>query len=371
MDNGLDMAQLGLQTYAVIQGAKNDEDNFQYLKDYNAQVLQQQKDLNVLELENQRNINQANITATESQNALNRSLTAEMNQKNIDLADRTNAQNLQIANQNLQFQKDQQEYERQLQQEIFNREDTSYQRTVADMEKVGLSPLAMSGLNSSGSIVGSTALNNSMNYQTPNAMETAEQTTPQSYASAKFHEANIKQLQKNSKMLDALSNLSDTIGGIQSKRLQEKNLALQTAKLAEEVAYNKRYFEMNTKYHDETIAERNRHNVETEKFGNAKNRLLNGILDVVESKFIKDGGVDVQSLIDKKIAEKEKKLFEETVKYYEQNANKHVDEKGDNWYGDSEYDMYLKSNGYVPSNNPKDSVPWNEDGTFNKDWKFY
>ena len=47
----------------------------------------------------------------------------------------------------------QREYERALQQEIFDREDTSYQRTVEDMSKAGVNPLSMSGLNGSGSVV--------------------------------------------------------------------------------------------------------------------------------------------------------------------------------------------------------------------------
>ena len=57
----------------------------------------------------------------------------------------------------LQWQKDQyfdqESYSRALQQELFNREDTSYQRTINDITASGLSPLAINGTNDSGSVV--------------------------------------------------------------------------------------------------------------------------------------------------------------------------------------------------------------------------
>lgn len=42
------------------------------------------------------------------------------------------------------------DYQNQYNQQIWNREDTSYQRTLKDMASVGMSPLAMSGLNGAG-----------------------------------------------------------------------------------------------------------------------------------------------------------------------------------------------------------------------------
>lgn len=56
---------------------------------------------------------------------------------------KTNEVNQQIARENLQYQN---EYN----QKIWDREDTSYQRTLADMAQVGMSGLAMSSLNGSG-----------------------------------------------------------------------------------------------------------------------------------------------------------------------------------------------------------------------------
>lgn len=48
-------------------------------------------------------------------------------------------------------------YQKQLQQKLFDREDTSYQRTVADMRNAGLNPLSMSSTNGSGATVSTTA----------------------------------------------------------------------------------------------------------------------------------------------------------------------------------------------------------------------
>lgn len=58
---------------------------------------------------------------------------------------------------NRQFAENQREYERALQQEIFDREDTSYQRTAEDMSSAGINPLAMQSLNSAGSAVSPTS----------------------------------------------------------------------------------------------------------------------------------------------------------------------------------------------------------------------
>lgn len=49
--------------------------------------------------------------------------------------------------------KDAMEKQKELQETIFNREDSSYQRTVADMQKSGLSPLGMGSTNNVGSVV--------------------------------------------------------------------------------------------------------------------------------------------------------------------------------------------------------------------------
>lgn len=98
--------------------------------------------------------------------------------------DTTNDTNLQIANQNLNFQRENLDYQKALQQQIFQREDSSYQRTVNDMRQAGISPLAMNGTNGAGEAIATTALNNdykdsSYMKQFPNHVESALNTYSQ------------------------------------------------------------------------------------------------------------------------------------------------------------------------------------------------
>lgn len=62
-----------------------------------------------------------------------------------------------ISQDNLSLQKENLEYQKALQQQLFEREDTSYERTKQDMLNSGFSPLAMQGLNSAGSTVQTSA----------------------------------------------------------------------------------------------------------------------------------------------------------------------------------------------------------------------
>lgn len=76
----------------------------------------------------------------------------------------TNKTNLKIANQNLGFQRENLDYEKALQQQIFNREDTAYQRTVNDMRLAGLNPVSMQGTNSAGEAIQTEPLHNDFQY---------------------------------------------------------------------------------------------------------------------------------------------------------------------------------------------------------------
>lgn len=78
---------------------------------------------------------------------------------------RTNEVNQNIANQNLQFQRENLDYQKALQQKIFEREDTAYQRTVNDMRSAGLSPLAMNGTNGAGEAIQTEPLHNDFQHQ--------------------------------------------------------------------------------------------------------------------------------------------------------------------------------------------------------------
>lgn len=69
------------------------------------------------------------------------------------IADKTNSTNEAIAQRNLDYQREVLDYNKALQQQIFDREDSAYQRTVADMRASGLSPLAMQGTNAAGEAI--------------------------------------------------------------------------------------------------------------------------------------------------------------------------------------------------------------------------
>lgn len=77
----------------------------------------------------------------------------------------SNTTNKDIADQNLEFQRENLDYQKALQQQIFNREDSSYQRTVSDMRAAGLNPLSMTGTNAAGAIVPTAPLNNQYQHQ--------------------------------------------------------------------------------------------------------------------------------------------------------------------------------------------------------------
>ena len=65
-----------------------------------------------------------------------------------------------LATENFDLQKQNLEYQKNLQQTLFNREDNAYQRTVSDMRAAGLSPLALSSVNGAGSAVATEAPQN-------------------------------------------------------------------------------------------------------------------------------------------------------------------------------------------------------------------
>ena len=78
---------------------------------------------------------------------------------------KTNIVNKQIADENLAYQRENLEYQKALQERIFDREDTSYQRTVNDMRQAGLNPLTMNGTNGSGEAIATTPLHNDFQMQ--------------------------------------------------------------------------------------------------------------------------------------------------------------------------------------------------------------
>lgn len=89
----------------------------------------------------------------------------QTNVYNERMNEANNKLNKQIADQNLAFQRENLDYQKALQEKIFQREDSAYARTVADMRQAGMSPLAMQGTNNAGEAIATTALNNQMQYQ--------------------------------------------------------------------------------------------------------------------------------------------------------------------------------------------------------------
>ena len=64
---------------------------------------------------------------------------------------------------------DEREYNRALQDEIFAREDTSYERTAQDMSNAGLNPLSMSGADGAGSVISSSTAPSAQSAPVPSA----------------------------------------------------------------------------------------------------------------------------------------------------------------------------------------------------------
>lgn len=81
---------------------------------------------------------------------------------------KTNEINKDIAAQNLGFQRENLDYQKALQQQIFQREDTAHQREIEDLKRAGINPLVTAGGNgaNAGSVVPLTELNNTYQAQT-------------------------------------------------------------------------------------------------------------------------------------------------------------------------------------------------------------
>lgn len=135
---------------------------------YNYKIAQETNQTNLALNEATNKANAANVAATNEANlkmnadtnAANAANVAATNEANIKMNADTNAINKQIADENLGYQRELFDYNKLLQERIFDREDSSYQRTVADMRKAGLSPLMMSGTNGAGEAIAQIGMNN-------------------------------------------------------------------------------------------------------------------------------------------------------------------------------------------------------------------
>lgn len=76
-----------------------------------------------------------------------------------------NKTNKEIADQNLDFEREKFDYDKALQERIFEREDTAYQRTANDMRLAGMNPLSMQSTNGAGEAIATTAPHNDYQMQ--------------------------------------------------------------------------------------------------------------------------------------------------------------------------------------------------------------
>lgn len=190
--------------------------------------------------------------------------------------DKTNQANKDVAAQNLGFQKEQQDYQKALQQQIFEREDTAHQREIEDLKRAGINPLATAGGNgaNAGSVVPLTELNNTYQAQTADfsglqtagqaldaavqnqmALEDArqareDQKTENMYARTQQHaqfaqEITIREQEANLNMLKTLADIAD--------QTQDKELRKKTEEAQEQIAWanlaqTKKAWEANQSY---------------------------------------------------------------------------------------------------------------------------
>lgn len=154
----------------------------------------------------------------------------------------TNEVNQNIANQNLNFQRENLDYQKALQQKIFDREDSAYARTVTDMRNAGLSPLTLSSTNGAGEAIQTEALHNDYQHQGAgfgDLINYAFQLN-RSKQDAQVNNATISNLNSQTKNVDAQTAAQNTqneflpaslavnlLGNI----LQNKNLSEQTSNL--------------------------------------------------------------------------------------------------------------------------------------------
>lgn len=140
---------------------------------------------------------------------------------NYDAQVEANKTNKSIADENIEFQRDELEYKKALQQQIFQREDTAIQRQVADARSVGISPLAALGQTGAGAgeVVNTDAMNNS--YEAKPASRAGDFAT---------------QMQALTELSNAFGNMAQTVQGLSQTSAQTKNLQLQNAYLAQTMA---------------------------------------------------------------------------------------------------------------------------------------
>lgn len=145
------------------------------------------------------------------------------NGESNDVARETNETNYKIAQENLAFQRENLEYQKALQQQIFDREDSAYQRTVNDMRSAGLSPLAMNGTNGAGEAIQTEPMHN--DYQ----MQSYRDSSPlEAFQSAVGMYSNLVSLKQNQQMNEALIRKAEAEASSAENLTDESKLSFST-----------------------------------------------------------------------------------------------------------------------------------------------
>lgn len=154
----------------------------------------------------------------------------------------TNVLNKQIAEQNLAFQQQNYEYQKALQQQIFEREDSAYERTANDMRNAGLSPLSMQGTNAAGQPIQTDGLHNDYQHSdlgNLNALATVAQTL----SSLAYNSAEIDKLRSESRKADAeannitFGNKINELFGMDAAKFKHNEMARNDKLMRADVAY--------------------------------------------------------------------------------------------------------------------------------------
>lgn len=191
----------------------------------------------------------------------------------------TNKTNKNIAEQNLGFQRENLDYQKALQQTIFEREDTAHQREIEDLKRAGINPLATAGGNgaNAGSVVPLTELNNSYQAQTADmsgigaagqaldaavqnekALEDArqareDQARENMYARTQQHAQFVQELaiREQEANVNMVKNMADIAAQTEDRKLKEK-IEDQAQKIAWANYYQqKKEYDENAKYREE------------------------------------------------------------------------------------------------------------------------
>lgn len=160
------------------------------------------------ETQRTRETNAANERAVKDTNALNRAIASD-----------TNATNKQIADENLAFQRENLEYQKELQKQIFEREDTAYQRTKQDMLNAGLNPLSMQGTNGAGEAIATQPMNNNFQSQIGAPMQAPQYIKPET-------KDPLSPLRYINEVIGSTTGLAGTINNIATGTLQRDQIQL-------------------------------------------------------------------------------------------------------------------------------------------------